>query len=94
MQNRNQNLTGAQISAMVQEEDLEELQNLKSDLQKKVDEAHQNGRVYMMQQYTLILAKVTAEVRKVRDRFDREILAGNRRAHKELKLNNRGEDEA
>jgi hypothetical protein len=96
MQNRNQGsgLNGAQIQAMVQEEDLDELQELRKDLQARVDAAHENGRVYMMSQYVTMLAKVTADIKKVRDRFDREAMAGNRRAHKEMKLNGRGESES
>jgi hypothetical protein len=92
--NPNQKLNGAQIAAMVQEEDLDELQTLRKELQTRVDEAHSNGRIYMMAQYVTILAKVTAEIRKVRDRFDRESIAGNRRAHKELKLNASGGQES
>ena len=88
MQTRNQGsgLNKSQVASMVQEEDLEELQELRRLLQERVDSAHNNGRIYMMSQYVTILAKVTAEIRKVRDRFDREIIAGNRRMHKELKL--------
>lgn len=93
MQNRNQNLTGAQINAMVQEPDLEELEALQKELQDRTYKAHDDGRVYMMQQYTKILATVSAEVHKVRARFNRESLAGMRRMHKELKLNARGEEE-
>ena len=91
MQNRNQGsgLNGAQTQAMVQEEDLDELQELRKLLQERVDVAHENGRVYMMSQYVTMLAKVTADIKKVRDRFDREAMAGNRKAHKELKLNGR-----
>jgi hypothetical protein len=96
MQNRNQGsgLNGAQINAMVQEEDLTELQELRAELQGRVDAAHENGRVYMMGQYVSMLAKVSADIKKIRDRFERESIAGNRRTHKELKLNARGESES
>ena len=93
MQNRNQNLTGAQINAMVQEPDLDELEALQKELQDRTYKAHSDGRVYMMAQYTKILAAVSSEVSKVRARFNRESLAGLRKAHKELKLNASGESE-
>jgi len=90
-QNRNQNLSAAQLSAMVQEEDLEELKALQKELQDRTYKAHDDGRVYMMAQYTKILATVSSEVHKVGARFNRESLAGMRKMHKDLKLNARGE---
>lgn len=93
MQNRNQNLTGSQINAMVREEDLEELEALQKELQDRTYKSHDDGRVYMMQQYTKILATISTEVHKVRARFNRESLAGMRKMHKELKLSTRGEEE-
>ena len=76
---------------MITDEDLNELQELKADLQSRVDSSRENGRVFMMNQYVTILAKVNVEVRKVRDRFDRESMADNRRTAKELKAGARGE---
>lgn len=74
---------------MITDDDLEELEGLQKELRNRVDTAGNDGRIYMMQQYTTILATVSSEVRKIRARFDRETLAGIRRTHKELKLNAR-----
>ncbi len=93
MQNRNQNLNGAQIGAMVREEDLEELQALQKELRNRIDKSKTDGRIYMMQQYTVIIAGVNSEVDRVHRRFNRESLAGIRREIKELKGNGRGETE-
>jgi len=76
---------------MITDEDLQELEGLLKELRDRVDKAHDDGRIYMMQQYTTLVATVSSEVRKVRNRFDRESIAAMRRAHKELKLNARGE---
>ena len=93
MQNRNQNLTGAQINAMVREEDLEELEALLKELRDRTGKSHDDGRVFMMAVYTDLTANVSTRVSKVRQRFDRESLAGYRKMHKELKLNARGDEE-
>lgn len=95
MQNRNQGsgLTGTQIAASVREEDLEELQALQKELRSRVDKSKTDGRLYMAGQYTMILANISAEVRRVNARFDRESLAGMRKEIKELKSQIRGDEE-
>ena len=91
MLNRNQNLTGSQINAMVREEDLEELEGLLKELRDRTGKSHDDGRVFMMAVYTDLTANVSTRVHKVRARFNRESLAGMRRDHKELKLQSRVE---
>lgn len=87
MQNRNQSgLTRDQIASTVREEDLQELEDWQRDLEGRVHSARENGRIFMMQEYTTMLANISAKVHKIRARFNRENLAELRRAHKELKV--------
>lgn len=81
-------LTNAEIkaaSAYVREEDLDELEVLKRDLLGRVDKARDDGRLYMMSQYTRLIALVSPEIKRIRDRFDRETLAAVRKEYKLLK---------
>ena len=73
------------VAAMVCEEDLQELQELHSDLQKRIDAARQDGRLFMMGQYVRLLALVTLEIDRIQKRFNREALAAHRKEHKALK---------
>jgi hypothetical protein len=78
-------------AAYVREEDLEELEELKKDLLARVDKARDDGRLYMMSQYTRLIALVSPEIKRIRDRFDREILASVRKEYKALKGEHDGE---
>ena len=76
----------ARIAAsMVREEDLEELEALHSELVKRVDQARDDGRVFMMSQYVRLVALVSPEIKRIRARFQRETLATLRKEHKALK---------
>jgi hypothetical protein len=74
-----------QAVSMVREEDLEDLETLLHTLQEKVDQAHQDGRVYLMSQYVRLIALVQPEVNRIHLRFRRESLAAMRKLHKDLK---------
>ena len=73
-------------AVVVREEDLEELEALHSDLQKRIDQARDDGRLFMMAQYVRLQAMVSPEIDRVQRRFKREMLAANRKEHKRLKL--------
>jgi hypothetical protein len=77
---------GRAVAAMVREEDLEELKDLHTDLQKRIDQARTDGRLFMMSQYVRLLALVTPEIDRIQRRFNRETLAAHRKEHKALKL--------
>ncbi len=72
------------VAAMVREEDLEDLKSMRDDLQKKIDAARDDGRVFAMSLYVRLLALVSYESDRIQRRFNREALAANRREHKEL----------
>src|SRR5579864_8183978 len=74
------------VAAMVREEDLQELENLHSELVKRVDEARKDGRLFMMGQYVRLVALIAPEIKRINARFQRETLAALRKDHKELKL--------
>lgn len=73
------------VAAMVREEDLQELENLHSELVKRVDEARKDGRLFMMGQYVRLVALIAPEIKRITARFQRETLAALRRDHKSLK---------
>src|SRR5712691_9175679 len=73
------------VAAMVREEDLQELENLHSELVKRVDQARSDGRLFMMGQYVRLVALIAPEVKRITARFQRETLAALRRDHKSLK---------
>ncbi len=73
------------LAFSIREEDLEELEGLASDLRNRINDHHDNGRLFMMQKYTEILAGITSDIRKIRARFDRESIASMRKMHKEAK---------
>ncbi len=71
--------------ATVREEDLEDLEALKRDLLDRVNKAHADGRIYLMSQYTRLVALISPEIKRIRDRFDREVLASVRKDEKALR---------
>jgi len=74
------------VAAMVRPEDLEELEALHSDLLKRVDQAREDGRLFMMGQYVRLVALVGPEIKRIHARFQRETLAMHRSTYKDLKL--------
>ncbi len=75
----------ARAFVSVREEDLEDLEALKSDLLARVEKAREDGRVYLMSQYTRLVALISPEIKRIRDRFDRETLAAVRKEEAELR---------
>src|ERR1700686_5397632 len=73
------------LASMAREEDLRDLEELGSDLVKRVDQARADGRVYLMSQYVRLIALVSPEIDRVQRRFKRETLAALRRDHKALR---------
>jgi type I restriction-modification system DNA methylase subunit len=72
-------------ASLVREEDLQELEALKSDLLARADKARGDGRVYVMSQYVRLVTLVSPEIKRIRDRFDREMLAAIRKDEAALK---------
>lgn len=93
MQSRNQGsgLTSAQVNSLVREEDLEELESFEKSLEDLVHKAREDGRVFMLQEYTVILANVSAKCHKIRGRFKRDNMAFIRKEGKRLKEEARGQ---
>lgn len=85
---------GRSIAWSIRDEDLQELEDLKRDLLDKADKAREAGSLFMMTQYTRLVGLVTPEIKRIRDRFDRETLAGIRKEEKALKLQARNEKQA
>jgi len=83
MANNATTLKGA--ASIIREEDLEDMEQFQRDLEDKISQAHDDGRSYMMAQYVRLLATVKIEVKRIRNRFDRESLANHRRAQRELR---------
>jgi hypothetical protein len=81
----NTNVTGAQLASMVREEDLEDLEKLLKDLEDSAHKAKDDGRIYMAQQYIVLVANVNSEVHRIRARFKREAIASLRKDTKRLK---------
>jgi hypothetical protein len=82
------------VASMVTDDDLQELRDLHTDLQKRIDQARADGRLFMMSQYVRLLALVTPEVDRIQKRFNRETLAMHRKVHKNLKLEAKAAAEA
>jgi hypothetical protein len=90
--NNNTKLTGA--ASIIREEDLEDMTALEHELQDRIDKAREDGRAYMMAQFVRMLAMIKSETKRVRARFDREVLANMRKEQKELKIAQREERES
>lgn len=79
------NLNGKQLAMAPIEEDLKDLEDLRRDMQNRVDQARNDGRIFMMQEYVQILAHLSTKINKIQARFQRETIAGMRKDHKDLK---------
>lgn len=77
---------GKSLAWAVSEEDLAELEGLKRELLGKGDQARSNGSLYLSALYTRLVALVSPEIKRIRDRWDREILADVRKQEAALKL--------
>ena len=85
---------GKSLAWTIREEDLDELESLKRELIGKADAARDNGALYLMSQYTRLVALVSPEIKRIRDRFDRETLASIRKDERALKLEARNARQA
>lgn len=72
------------VAAMVQEEDLTDLQDLKKLIQDRVDKARDDGRLFAMALNVRLLATVSLEADRIARRFNREVLAMHRKTQKEM----------
>ncbi len=79
------NLNGKQMAMAPREEDLADLEAMRRDMQNRIDEARDNGRIFMMQEYVQILAHLTSKINRIQARFNRETLASMRKDHRNLK---------
>ncbi|MFL5626711.1 MAG: hypothetical protein ACJ788_14090 [Ktedonobacteraceae bacterium] len=82
--NNTTKLTGA--ATIVREEDLDELEELLREVKTRVHKSRDDGRTFMMAQYTRIVGMLSPEVTRLRKRLEREDLAAFRRDHKTMKL--------
>lgn len=82
-----------QAATMIREEDLEDMQKLLSELKGRVQKAHDDGRTFMMQQYTLMVATISPQVTRIQKRFEREDLSAFRKMHRHLKKQGKQEDQ-
>ncbi len=92
MANTSRIVKGKENFTPIREEDLEELEALHRDLLAKAQQAREDGRVYLMAQYVRLVALVSPEIKRIRDRFNREALAAIRKEHKMLKAGQATED--
>lgn len=74
-----------QLASFVREEDLEDLEKLRAQIEDMAHQARSDGRVYLLAQYTRLLATVNPEIDRVKKRFQRENLAFLRKEHTRLK---------
>ncbi len=84
-------VNGKQMAMAPREEDLAELQDVLRDMQKRVDDARADGRVYMMGQYARMVTLISPEIDRVQRRFIREMNANINRDHKDLRAQARAE---
>jgi hypothetical protein len=85
---------GKALAWTVREEDLADLEQTKADLLTKAQDAQADGRLFIASQYTQLVAVISPEVKRIRDRFDREQLSSIRKEQKELKLQAREAEKA
>lgn len=85
---------GKALAWTIREEDLEDLEALKRDLLAKGEQARGDGRLYLSAQYTRMIALVSPEIKRIRDRWDRETLANVRKEEAALKLEARNTAQA
>ena len=82
---------GKQLAIAPIEQDLEDLDRLRQDMQARVDQARDDGRIFMMNEYVMLLAQVTSKINKIQARFNRETLASMRKEHRDLRAQARAE---
>jgi hypothetical protein len=83
-----------QLASFVREEDLEDMDKLRVQIEDLAHQARQDGRVYLLAQYTRLLATVNPEIDRIKKRFQRENLAFLRKEEKRLKEEIKSQREA
>src|SRR5690349_18780109 len=83
-----------QLASMVREEDLEDLEKLSKQLEDLAHQAREDGRIYLLAQYTRLMATVDPEIDRIKKRFKRENLAFLRKEEKRLKQEFKSQKEA
>lgn len=92
--NTNDIRNAKQLASFVREEDLEDLEKLRAQIEDMAHQARSDGRIYLLQQYTRLLATVNPEIDRVKKRFQRENLAFLRKEEKRLKQEHKSQREA
>lgn len=80
---------GKSLAWSIREEDLEDLEAMRNDLLGKAQSSLDDGRLFISSFYTKLAATVGPEIKRIRDRFDRETLASTRRELKDRKAEER-----
>ncbi len=78
-------VNGKTMSMAPTEEDLKDLEGLLASLQKDVDKARDDGRIFMMNEYVRLVALVSPEINRIQARFKREILAASRKEQADMR---------
>lgn len=84
---------GKSLAWSIREEDLEDLETMRNELLGKAQDSLSDGRLFMSSFYTKLAATVAPEIKRVRDRFDREALASTRKELKDRKAQERAKAE-
>jgi hypothetical protein len=79
------------LATFIREEDLDDLEELSKQITDLADKATQDGRIYLLQQYIRLSAVIRPEIKRVKDRFDRESIASLRKEEKRLKAARKAE---
>jgi hypothetical protein len=77
------------LAYAIRDEDLEDLQKLRSQLHDACDQQRQDGRIFMTETYICLIAIIDPMITRIERRFKREGLANQRRELKEMKLDAR-----
>lgn len=78
-------VNGRELALAPTEHDLEDLDALRQDMSGRIDKAREDGRLYMMNEYVLLLSQVTSKINKIQARFNRDTLASMRKEHADLR---------
>jgi hypothetical protein len=85
---------GKSLAWSIREEDLDDLEKMRGELLGRAQDSLTDGRLFMSSFYTKLAATVAPEIKRIRDRFDRESLAATRRELKDRKVEERAKAQA
>jgi len=85
---------GKALAWSITEDDLTDLEQMRGELLEKAAQAQTDGRLFMSSFYTQLAANIGPEVKRIRDRFDRETLANIRRELRDAKAEARAKAKA